>query len=94
VGLWVFLGICLLGLLSFSIWFLYGKDGHITPVVSFYPPKDFYVRNAELVCTEKLTNKSLVATLIVLAHQGYIEIIQEKGKKLQTGTKQPPFLSK
>ena len=71
ITLWAIL---LMSLLSFSIWFLYGKDEHITPVVSFYPPKDFYVYEAEQVCTEKISSKSLVAMLVSLAHKGFISI--------------------
>lgn len=69
--------IIIMSLLSFSIWFLFGKDAHITPVVSFYPPKDFNVYEAEQVCTEKITSKSLVAMLIALAHQGFINIVTD-----------------
>jgi uncharacterized membrane protein YgcG len=60
-----------------TIWFLFGKDAHITPVVSFYPPKDFNVYEAEQVCTEKITSKSLVAMLIALAHKGFISIMTD-----------------
>ncbi|MBO6281433.1 MAG: DUF2207 domain-containing protein [Alphaproteobacteria bacterium] len=74
ITLWA---IIIMSLLSFSIWFLYGKDAHITPVVSFYPPKDFNVYEAEQVCTEKITSKSLVAMLIALAHQGFINIVTD-----------------
>ena len=74
ITLWA---IIIMSLLSFSIWFLFGKDPHITPVVSFYPPKDFNVYEAEQVCTEKITSKSLVAMLIVLAHQGFINIVTD-----------------
>lgn len=74
ITLW---SIILMTLLSFSIWFLYGKDAPIIPVVSFYPPKDFYVYEAEQVCTEKITSKSLVALLISLAHQGFVKIVTD-----------------
>lgn len=83
--IYTLLAIILLTLISFSIWFLYGKDPHVTPVVTFYPPKDIFIREAELVLSEKITNKSLVAMIIVLAQQGYIIIDNpnQKGFTLQ-----------
>ncbi|MBR1840831.1 MAG: DUF2207 domain-containing protein [Alphaproteobacteria bacterium] len=75
---WVFIGIIIAGLLSFSIWFLYGRDPHITPVVTFYPPKDVLVREAEQVYNEKTTRKSLIAMLISLAQQGFLKINADK----------------
>ena len=75
---WVFIGIIIAGLLSFSIWFLYGRDPHITPVVTFYPPKDVFVREAEQVYNEKTTRKSLIAMLISLAQQGFLKINADK----------------
>lgn len=80
IEIYVLLAIVLLSLLSFSIWFLYGKDAHITPIVTFYPPKDTFIREAELVCYEKITNKSLIAMIIELAQQGYIAIENQKQK--------------
>lgn len=71
---WVLAGILIAGLLSFSIWFLYGRDPHITPVVTFSPPKDVFAREAEQVYNEKVTRKSLIALLISLAQQGYLQI--------------------
>ena len=71
----VWLGLFMVTAFSFLIWFLYGRDAHITPIVSFYPPKDINVLSSELICKEKVSEKSLVAMLIELAGEGYIKII-------------------
>lgn len=75
---WVLLGILITGLLSFSIWFLYGRDPHIVPVVTFYPPKDIYAHEAEQIYKEKITRKSLIAILVSLAQQGFLQIKADK----------------
>ncbi|MBP5353078.1 MAG: DUF2207 domain-containing protein [Alphaproteobacteria bacterium] len=80
IAVWVLLAIVMLTMMSFAVWFLYGKDSHIVPVVTFKPPKEIYVREAELICTEKVTTKSLVALLIALAQQGYLKIINQRYK--------------
>lgn len=67
-------GIIILTLLSYALWFFFGKDAHITPVVTFYPPKDTNVMDAELIYKEKVSTNGLVALLIELAGKGYIQI--------------------
>ncbi len=71
----VWLGLFLVTAFSFLIWFLYGRDAHITPIVSFYPPKDINVLSSELICKEKVSKKSLVAMLIELAGEGFVKIV-------------------
>ncbi len=68
------IGIIILTLIPFLIWFKYGKDEHVTPVVTFYPPKEINSIEAELVFKEKASTRGLVALLIELADKGYIQI--------------------
>ncbi|MBP3820915.1 DUF2207 domain-containing protein, partial [bacterium] len=64
----------LLTLISFFVWFNYGKDEHVTPVVNFYPPKGLNSAEIELAYKGKASSKGLVALLIELAHEGFIKI--------------------
>lgn len=74
VKVYVSLIILISTLISVLVWFIYGKDEHVTPVVTFYPPKDINCIDAELIYNEKVTEKGLVALLTELAGKGYIKI--------------------
>lgn len=67
-------GIILFTLISFIIWFKYGKDEPVIPIVSFYPPEGINSVDAELIFNEKATEKGLIALLIELASKGYVSI--------------------
>ena len=76
------LGIILFStLITFSLWFKYGKENHITPVVTFYPPENINSLEAELVYKENATSYGLVALLVELAGKGYIKIETIKDSK-------------
>lgn len=68
------IGIILLTLISFLLWFIFGKDEHVTPVVTFYPPKGINSLEAEMIYKESSSSDGLVALLIELAGKGYISI--------------------
>lgn len=70
----VILWLILLTFLSFAFWLFIGKDEHVTPVVSFYAPKNIFNSDAELILREKVSSRSLVALIIELAEQGYLKI--------------------
>ncbi len=66
--------IILLTLVPFLIWYIYGKDEPVTPVVNFYPPIGLNAMETELAYKGKASNKGLIGLLIELAHKGYIKI--------------------
>ena len=68
--------------LSFMVWYLYGKDEHVTPVVTFNAPQDITPADAELIMTEKISEKGLIALLVKLANDGYFKI-DAKGKNFK-----------
>ncbi|MBQ9271761.1 MAG: DUF2207 domain-containing protein [Alphaproteobacteria bacterium] len=76
----VWLGLLLCTLFSFLTWYQYGKDEHVTPVVTFNPPKNITPVEAELIMTEKISDKGLVALIVKLANDGYFKIKSEKQK--------------
>ena len=69
-------------LVCLLIWFLYGKDAPVIPVVNFYPPKDMSVLDIELAFNEHASKKGIVGTIINLADRGYLEIINKKDEVL------------
>ena len=64
----------LLALISWFVWFTFGKDKPIVPVVTFYPPKDYNSAEVELMYKGKATEKSLVSLIFYLANKGYLKI--------------------
>lgn len=75
------LAIIILTLISAGIWYKFGKDEHITPIVTFYPPNDVNSIEAELVYKEKASTKGLVALIIELAGKGYLSINEDSFDK-------------
>lgn len=76
----VWLGLFLCTLFSFLTWYQYGKDEHVTPIVTFNPPQNISPTDAELIMHEKITDKGLIATIVKLANDGYLKIKSEKQK--------------
>ena len=69
----IFIILLLTGII-FVLWYRYGKDNPIIPVVNFYPPEK---RNSAEVSVEykgSATDKAIVSLIIYLASKGYIRI--------------------
>ena len=64
----------ILTVISWYIWFMFGKDKPVIPVVTFYPPKDYNSAEVELMYRGKATEKSLVSLIFYLANKGYLKI--------------------
>lgn len=79
----------LLTLVCYLIWFAYGKDDTVIPVVNFYPPKG--INSAELGVLYdhdgKASPKSIVSLIVYLASKGYVKINMPKIGKDFTITK-------
>ena len=70
--------------IAFIIWFKFGKDKHITPVVTFYPPKNLNSAQVGVIDKEKATVQDILSLIYYLAAKGYIKITDEKrGFKLE-----------
>lgn len=80
----VWLGLLICTLLSFLIWHIFGKDEHITPVVSFYPPPDITSADAEHIYTEKVGKKGMASLIVYLANLGHIKIKSDKSDFMLT----------
>lgn len=58
----------------YSIWYKYGKDDHVTPVVTFEPPKGMDVLDSEIVLNIETSVKGFVSYIVFLASKNYIKI--------------------
>ena len=67
-----------LTLSSFLIWYFWGKDDLVTPVVSFYPPKNMNPIEAQIVYRGKAETTGLSALIVYLASKGYIKIASSR----------------
>lgn len=63
-----------LTVMSWLIWFNFGKDKPVIPVVTFYPPKNYNSAEVELMYKGKASEKSLVSLIFYLANKGYLKI--------------------
>ena len=63
-----------LTVISWFIWFKFGKDKPVIPVVTFYPPKNYNSAEVELMYKGKASEKSLVSLIFYLANKGYLKI--------------------
>lgn len=72
-------GMIICTFLSFLIWYRFGKDEIVIPVVNFYPPGGINPAEAELVYKGKVSTRGITALIIYLANKGYLKI-KEEGK--------------
>lgn len=75
----IWIGLFLCTFLGFMIWYMYGKDEHVTPVVTFNAPEEINSVDADLIMNEKVSEKGLIALIVKLANAGYLKI-STKGK--------------
>mgnify|MGYP002624085447 CR=1 FL=1 len=63
-----------LTVISWFIWYKYGKDMPVIPVVTFYPPKNYNSAEVELMYKGKASEKGIVSLIFYLANKGYLKI--------------------
>ena len=61
---------------SYFIWYKYGKDDHVAPVVTFDPPGDMNSLYAEIFFKGKATMKGVISLIFYFAGKGYLKIYQ------------------
>lgn len=71
---YVWVGLLLLTLISFLLWYVYGQDDRVPAIVSQNPPRGINAAEAELIHSGNLTDKGLIAMIISLANRGYLAI--------------------
>ena len=70
----IYVLVSVLTLIAFIMWFIFGRDEKVIPVVNFYPPKN---RNSAEVGVEYkgvASQKEIVSLIMYLANKGYLEI--------------------
>jgi len=60
--------------INIAVWYIIGRDEHVTPVVSFYPPEKYNSAEAEVLYSGEVTQKGLISLIIWLANKGYLSI--------------------
>ena len=64
-------------LVSFILWFIFGRDKKVIETVEFYPPKDFNSLEVGFLYKGVADIKDITSLLIYLAEKGYIQILEE-----------------
>lgn len=65
----------ILGLIiTFILWYIFGRDNQVIETVEFYPPEGLNSLDVGFLYKGKVTNKDITSLLIFLANKGYIEI--------------------
>ena len=72
----------LFAIISFILWFKYGKDEKPIETVEFYPPEGFNSAEVGFLYKGKAESKDVISLLIYLANKGYIRIEESEEKVL------------
>ncbi|MBQ8886569.1 MAG: DUF2207 domain-containing protein [Candidatus Gastranaerophilales bacterium] len=60
--------------IAFSMWFIFGRDEKVIPVVNFYPPKNKNSAEVGVEYNGMATQKEISSLVMYLANKGYLEI--------------------
>ncbi len=66
--------IIILTLIAYILWFIFGRDKHVTPIVSFEPPKDTNSAELELNCYGCASERGVKSLIYYLASKDYLRI--------------------
>ena len=67
-------------IISFLLWFIFGRDNRVVETVEFYPPEGFNSLEVGFLYKGKANSKDVVSLLIYLANKGYIKISEYDDK--------------
>ena len=74
-------------IISFLLWFIFGRDNKVVETVEFYPPDGFNSLDVGFLYKGKANSKDVVSLLIYLANKGYIKIEDYEVKSLYAASK-------
>ena len=81
-----------LTIISFIIWWKYGKDyPKVTKTVEFYPPEGYDAAEVGYIYHRQSSKKLTIATIISLARKGYLKIDETDDKKIQITNLYPTY---
>ncbi|MDD2435680.1 MAG: DUF2207 domain-containing protein [Bacilli bacterium] len=69
-------------LITFLLWYRYGKDNQVIETVEFYPPEGFNSAEIGFLYKGRVDRKDVVSLLIYLANKGYLKIAETENKVL------------
>ena len=59
---------------AFLLWYLYGRDDHMTKTVEFYPPEGLTPGEIGYIIDGNADQKDIISTIVYLADKGYMTI--------------------
>lgn len=77
----------LFALITFVVWFKFGKDNPVIETVEFYPPTGFNSAEIGFLYKGRADKNDVISLLIYLANKGYIKIIETEEESLFTKVK-------
>ena len=69
-------------IISFLLWFIFGRDNRVIETVEFYPPEGFNSLEVGFLYKGKANSQDVTSLLIYLANKGYIKISEYEEKSL------------
>ena len=69
-------------LISFILWYKFGKDEQVVETIEFYPPQGFNSLEVGFLYKGTAESKDVTSLLIYLANKGYIKITETEDKSL------------
>ena len=69
-------------IISFLLWFIFGRDKKVVETVEFYPPEGFNSLEVGFLYKGKANSTDVTSLLIYLANKGYIKIVENEVESL------------
>ena len=69
-------------IISFLLWFIFGRDNRVVETVEFYPPEGFNSLEVGFLYKGKANSQDVTSLLVYLANKGYIKISEYEEKSL------------
>ena len=69
-------------IVSFLLWFIFGRDSQVVETVEFYPPEGFNSLEVGFLYKGSADNQDVISLLIYLANKGYIKITEYEERVL------------
>lgn len=69
-------------IISFLLWFIFGRDNRVVETVEFYPPEGFNSLEVGFLYKGKANSQDVTSLLVYLANKGYIKISDNNDESL------------
>lgn len=69
-------------IISFLLWFIFGRDKKVVETVEFYPPEGFNSLEVGFLYKGKANSQDVISLLVYLANKGYIKISDNNDESL------------